>query len=67
MKLEDVVAVNLVDHHPQNNLVRTPREMSAKIITNDVEIRIYNGASREILKSLNIYLWNRGNHVSKHK
>ncbi|MFT8457572.1 MAG: hypothetical protein ABF804_09205 [Liquorilactobacillus ghanensis] len=36
MKLEDVVAVNLVDHHPQNNLVHTPREMAAKIITNKV-------------------------------
>jgi hypothetical protein len=66
MKLEDVVAVNLVDHHPQGP-VRPLREMAARIITNDIEIRVYNGASREILKSLNIYLWNRDNHVSEHK
>ena len=66
MKLEDVVAVNLVDRHPQSP-VRPSREMAARIITNDLEIRVYNGASHEILKSLNIYLWNRDNHVPEHK
>lgn len=66
MKLEDVVAVNLVDHHPQDP-VRPSCEMAARIITNNIEIRVYNSASHEILKSLNIYLWNRDNHVSEHK
>ena len=42
-------------------------EMAAKIITEDVEIRIYNGASREILKNLNNYLWYRDQNVSKYK
>ncbi|KRM82628.1 hypothetical protein [Liquorilactobacillus vini] len=49
MKLEDVVAVNLVDHHPQSP-VRSSREKAARIITNDIEIRVYNGASHEIFK-----------------
>ena len=42
-------------------------KMAAKIITEDVEIRIYNGASREILKNLNNYLWYRDQNVSKYK
>ena len=56
MKLDDVVEVNLVDRSPKETY-RPVREMAAKIITEDVEIRIYNGASREILKNLNNYLW----------
>ncbi len=56
MKLDDVVEVNLVDRSPKETY-RPVREMAAKIITKDVEIRIYNGASREILKNLNNYLW----------
>ena len=35
---------------------RPIREMAAKIIAEDVEIRIYNGSLREILKNLNNYL-----------
>ena len=35
---------------------RSIREMAAKIITEDVEIRIYNGSLRGILKNLNNYL-----------
>ena len=46
---------------------RPIREMAAKIIAEDVEIRIYNGSSREILKNLNNYLWYRDQHVSKYK
>ena len=46
---------------------RSIREMAAKIITEDVEIRIYNGASREIFKNLNNYLWYRDQNVSKYK
>ena len=46
---------------------RSIREMAAKIIIEDVEIRIYNGASREILKNLNNYLWYRDQHVSQYK
>ncbi|MBT9627912.1 hypothetical protein GPK26_07990 [Ligilactobacillus ruminis] len=46
---------------------RPVREMAAKIITEDVEIRIYNGASRDILKNLNNYLWYRDQNVSKYK
>ena len=55
MKLDDVVEVNLVDRNPKETY-RPVREMAAKIITEDVEIRIYNGAAREILKNLNNYL-----------
>ena len=55
MKLDDVVEVNLVDRIPKETY-RPVREMAAKIVTKDVEIRIYNGASREILKNLNNYL-----------
>ena len=46
---------------------RPIREMAAKIIAEDVEIRIYNGVSREILKNLNNYLWYRDQNVSKYK
>ena len=46
---------------------RPIREMAAKIIAEDVEVRIYNGSSREILKNLNNYLWYRDQHVSKYK
>jgi len=46
---------------------RPIREMAAKIIAEDVEIRIYNGSSRVILKNLNNYLWYRDQHVSKYK
>lgn len=46
---------------------RPIREMAAKIIAEDVEIRIYNGSSREILKNLNNYLWYRDQYVSKYK
>lgn len=46
---------------------RSIREMAAKIIAEDVEIRIYNGVSREILKNLNNYLWYRDQNVSKYK
>lgn len=46
---------------------RPIREMAAKIIAEDVEIRIYNGSLREILKNLNNYLWYRDQHVSKYK
>ena len=55
MKLDDVVEVNLVDRSPKETYLSV-REMAAKIITEDVEIQIYNGASREILKNLNNYL-----------
>ena len=40
MKLDDVVEVNLVDRSPKETY-RPVREMAAKIITEDVEIRIY--------------------------
>ena len=66
MKLDDVVEVNLVDRIPKETY-RPVREMAAKIVTKDVEIRIYNGASREILKNLNNYLWYRDQHVSQYK
>lgn len=46
---------------------RSIREMAAKIIAEDVEIRIYNGVSREILKNLDNYLWYRDQNVSKYK
>lgn len=46
---------------------RPIREMAAKIIAEDVEIRIYNGVSREILKNLNNYIWYRDQNVSKYK
>ena len=55
MKLDDVVEVNLVDRSLKVTYLSVS-EMAAKIITEDVEIRIYNGASREILKNLNNYL-----------
>ena len=55
MKLNDVVEVNLVDRSHKETY-QSVREMAAKIITEDVEIRIYNGASREIFKNLNNYL-----------
>ncbi len=58
MKLDDVAEVTLVDRSPKETY-RLVREMAAKIITEDVEIRIYNGVSREILKNLNNYLWYR--------
>ena len=54
MKLDDVVEVNLVDRSLKGTYLSVS-EMAAKIITEDVEIRIYNGASREILKNLNNY------------
>ena len=66
MKLNDVVEVNLVDRSPKETY-RSVREMAAKIITEDVEIRIYNRVSREILKNLNNYLWHRDQNVSKYK
>ena len=66
MKLDDVVEVNLVDRSPKETYLSV-RERAAKIITEDVEIRIYNGASREILKNLNNYLWYRDQNVSKYK
>ena len=66
MKLDDVVEVNLVDRSPKETY-RSVREMAAKIITEDVEIRIYNVASREILKNFNNYLWYRDQNVSKYK
>ena len=66
MKSDDVVEVNLVDRSPKETY-RSVREMAAKIITEDVEIRIYNGVSREILKNLNNYLWYRDQNVSKYK
>ena len=66
MKLDDVVEVNLVDRSPKETYLLVS-EMAAKIITEDVEIRIYNGASREILKNLNNYLWYRDQNVSKYK
>ena len=65
MKLDDVVEVNLVGRSPKETY-RPFREMAAKIITEDVEIRIYNGASREILKNLNNCLWYRNQNVSKY-
>ena len=63
MKMDDIVEVNLVDRSPKETY-RPVREMAAKIITEDVEIRIYNGASREILKNLNNCLWYRDQNVS---
>ena len=66
MKLDDVVEVNLVDRSPKETYLPVS-ERAAKIITEDVEIRIYNGASREILKNLNNYLWYRDQNVSKYK
>ena len=66
MKLDDVVEVNLVDRSPKETYLSVS-ERAAKIITEDVEIRIYNGASRKILKSLNNYLWYRDQNVSKYK
>ena len=65
MKLDDVVEVNLVDRSPKETY-RPAREMAVKIITEDVEIRIYNGASRKILKNLNTCLWYRAQNVSKY-
>ena len=65
MKLDDVVEVNLVDRSPKETYLSVS-EMAAKIITEDVKIRIYNGASREILKNLNNYLWYRDQNVSKY-
>ena len=65
MKLDDVVEVNLVDRSPKETYLSVS-EMAAKIITEDVEIRIYNGASREIIKNLNNYLWYRDQNVSKY-
>ena len=65
MKSDDVVEVNLVDRSPKETY-RLVREMAAKIVTEDVEIRIYNGASREILKNLNNCLWYRDQNVSKY-
>ena len=66
MKLDDVVEVNLVDRSPKETYLLVS-EMAAKIITEDVEIRIYNGASREILKNLNNYLGYCDQNVSKYK
>ena len=66
MKLDDVVEVNLVDRSLKGTYLSVS-EMAAKIITEDVEIRIYNGASREIFKNLNNYLWYRDQNVSKYK
>ena len=66
MKSDDVVEVNLVDRSPKETY-RPVREMAAKIITEDVEIRIYNRASRKILKNLNNCLWYRDQNVSKYK
>ncbi len=66
MKLNDIVEVNLVDRSSKETY-RPVREMAAKIITEDVEIRIYNGVSREILKNLNNYIWYRDQNVSKYK
>ena len=66
MKLDDVVEVNLVDRSPKETYLSV-REMAAKIITEDVEIRIYNGASSEIFKNLNNYLWYRNQNVSKYE
>ena len=63
--MDDVVEVNLVDRSPKETYLSVS-EMAAKIITEDVEIRIYNGASREILKNLNNYLWYRDQNVSKY-
>ena len=65
MKLDDVVEVNLVDRS-HNETYLSVSEMAAKIITEDVEIRIYNGASREIFKNLNNCLWYRDQNVSKY-
>ena len=66
MKLDDVAEVNLVDWNTKETY-RSVREMAATIITEDVEILIYNEASREILKNLNNYLWYRDQNVSKYK
>ena len=66
MKLDDVAEDNLVDRSPKETY-RPVREMATKIITEDVEIRVYNGVSREILKNLNNYLWYRDQNVSKYK
>ena len=66
MKLDDGVEVNLVDRSPKETY-RPVREMATKIITEDVEIRIYNGVSREILKNLNNYLGYCDQNVSKYK
>ena len=66
MKSDDVVEVNLVDRIPKETY-RPVREMAAKIITEDIEIQIYNGTSRESLKNLNNYLWYRDQNVSKYK
>ena len=44
MKLDDVIEDNLVDRSHKETY-RPVREMAAKIIIEDVEIRIYNGAS----------------------
>ncbi|KLA46370.1 hypothetical protein [Ligilactobacillus ruminis] len=65
MKLDDVVEVNLVDRSPKKTY-RPVREMAAKTIMEDVEIRIYNGASREIFKNLNNYPWYHDQNVSKY-
>ena len=66
MKSDDIAEVNLVDRSPKETY-RPVREMAAKIITEDVKIRIYNGSLREILKNLDNYLWYRDQHVSKYK
>ena len=65
MKLDDVVEVNLVDRSPKETY-RPVREMATKIITEDVEIRIYNGDLREIFKNLNNCIWYRDQNVSKY-
>ena len=66
MKSDDIAEVNLVDRSPKETY-RPVREMAAKIITEDVEIRIYNGASRKKKKNLNNYLWYCDQNVSKYK
>ena len=66
MKSDDIAEVNLVDRSPKETY-RPVREMAAKIIAEDVEIRIYNGSLREILKNLNNYLWYCDQNVSKYK
>ncbi|MEE5988285.1 hypothetical protein L1O48_06090 [Ligilactobacillus equi] len=63
MKLSDVVAVELLDDEPQGT--KTKPDLAAQINVEGVEIKIFNGASRDVLNRINKYLWHRSDHVSR--
>ena len=64
MKLSDVVAVQLPENEKNSS---SEVELAAQINVEGVEIKIFNGASRDVLNGINKYLWNRGNHVPGRK